>query len=62
VDGLAALDALVHETQGAERAVEALEAVARMVRSREIVVSVGAGATPESVLASILASLLSHPS
>ncbi|MBC7894623.1 MAG: hypothetical protein H7066_04375 [Cytophagaceae bacterium] len=62
VDGLAALEALVHETQGAERAVEALEAVARMIRSREIVVSVGAGASAESVLASILASLLSHPS
>lgn len=62
VDGLAALEALVSETQGAERAVEALEAVARMIRSREIVVSVGAGASAESVLASILASLLSHPS
>jgi hypothetical protein len=45
----------------AERAALALEAVARMVRSREIVVSTGAGASAESVLASILASLLSHP-
>lgn len=45
-----------------EQVLDALEAVARMVRSREIVVSVGAGASAESVLASILASLLSHPS
>ncbi|MCC6319553.1 MAG: hypothetical protein IT361_17920 [Gemmatimonadaceae bacterium] len=62
MDGLAGLEALVQETQGAERAVMVLEAVARMIRSREIVVSVGAGATAEAVLASILASLLSHPS
>ena len=56
------LQSLVTETEGAERAVEMLEAVARMVRSREIVVSVGAGASAESVLASILASLLLPPS
>jgi hypothetical protein len=50
------------EAWGPERAAEMLETVARMVRSREIVVSVMPGATAESVLASILASLLSPPS
>lgn len=56
------LEMLVRETRGEERAVEVLEAVARMVRSREIVVSVDAGAPPAAILASVLASLLSHPS
>ena len=47
---------------GATHAAELLEAVARMVRSGEIVVSATPGASAESVLASILASLLSPPS
>ncbi|MGQ0647794.1 MAG: hypothetical protein ACT4P7_09475, partial [Gemmatimonadaceae bacterium] len=37
IDNAADLELLVNETQGAERAVEVLEAVARMVRAREIV-------------------------
>ena len=62
VDSASDLDALVRETAGAERAIEVLEAVARLVRSREIVVTVGAGASAGSVLASILASLLRESS
>lgn len=61
IDGRAALETLVRETDGAEHALEALEAVARMVRGGEIVVSVPPGASVESVMASLLAALLSPP-
>ncbi len=51
---------LVAETDGRERALLVLETVARRVRAGEISVSADAGPSDESVLASILASLLSN--
>lgn len=50
---------LVLEEDGRERTLEVLEAVARRVRAGEITVSADAGSSAESVLASLLASLLS---
>lgn len=52
------LETLVEETDSRERALAALDAVARQLRAGEIVVSAPAGATPEAILASILATLL----
>lgn len=60
-DGEAELHAYVAETRSRELATEALEAVARRVRSGEIVVALEPGATTEAILASILASLLTDP-
>ncbi len=50
---------LVLEADGRERTLEVLDAVARRVRAGEITVSADAGSSAESVLASLLASLLS---
>ena len=60
-EGEAELHAYVAETRSRELASEALEAVARRVRSGEIVVALEPGATTEAILASILASLLTDP-
>jgi hypothetical protein len=60
-EGEADLHAYVAEARSRELASEALEAVARRVRSGEIVVALEPGATTEAILASILASLLTDP-
>ncbi len=60
-EGEADLHAYVAETRSRELASEALETVARRVRSGEIVVALEPGATTEAILASILAFLLTDP-
>ena len=60
-DGEADLHAYVAAARAREQASEALEAVARRVRSGEIVVALEPDATTEAVLASVLASLLTYP-
>ena len=60
-DGEADLHAYVEAARAREQASEALEAVARRVRSGEIVVALEPDATTEAVLASVLASLLTYP-
>lgn len=57
-DGEADLQSYIAEARIREDASEVLEAVARRVRSGEIVLALEPGASPEAVLASVLASLL----
>ncbi len=54
------LEALVAATDAQAQAVEVLERLARQVRNGELAVAPASGASAESVLASILASLLSR--
>lgn len=58
-DKTASLDALVEATDAQANALEVLEVMARRIRSGELQVA-SAGTSEESVLASILAALLSH--
>lgn len=57
--GDADLQAFVSRSRSQAHVLETLEAVARRVRGGEIVPTTDAGASPEAVLASVLASLLS---